>query len=121
MPVRFVPASEIEIALDQKSLIEALRRAFRMGASARPYQAPLRNRFYVENVHADPTILLNMPSWQVDGDLGIKMVTVNTDYASRIHIDTNGGFSLVRVFGEFMGAALVAASGAVAFGPDEWF
>ena len=49
-----------------------------MGASARPYQAPLRNRFYVENVHADPTILLNMPSWQVDGDLGIKMVTVNT-------------------------------------------
>ena len=76
--MRFITAPEIEIALDQKSLIEALRRAFRMGASARPYQAPLRNRFYVENVHADPTILLNMPSWQVDGDLGIKMVTVNT-------------------------------------------
>ncbi|MBL6772359.1 MAG: ornithine cyclodeaminase family protein [Alphaproteobacteria bacterium] len=75
--MRFITAPEIEIALDQKSLIEALRRAFRMGASARPYQAPLRNRFYVENVHADPTILLNMPSWQVDGDLGIKMVTVN--------------------------------------------
>ena len=76
--MRFITAPEIEIALDQKSLIEALRRAFRMGASARPYQAPLRNRFYIENVHADPTILLNMPSWQVDGDLGIKMVTVNT-------------------------------------------
>ena len=76
--MRFITAPEIEIALDQKSLIEALRRAFRMGASARPYQAPLRNRFFVENVHADPTILLNMPSWQVDGDLGIKMVTVNT-------------------------------------------
>ena len=76
--MRFITAPEIEIALDQKSLIEALRRAFRMGASARPYEAPLRNRFYVENVHADPTILLNMPSWQVDGDLGIKMVTVNT-------------------------------------------
>ncbi len=76
--MRFITAPEIEIALDQKSLIEALRRAFRMGASARPYQAPLRNRFYVENVHAEPTILLNMPSWQVDGDLGIKMVTVNT-------------------------------------------
>ena len=66
--MRFITAPEIEIALDQKSLIEALRRAFRMGASARPYQAPLRNRFYVENVHAEPTILLNMPSWQVDGD-----------------------------------------------------
>lgn len=76
--MRFITAPEIEIALDQKSLIEALRRAFRMGASARPYQAPLRNRFYIENVYADPTILLNMPSWQVDGDLGIKMVTVNT-------------------------------------------
>ncbi|MAE99221.1 MAG: ornithine cyclodeaminase [Geminicoccus sp.] len=76
--MRFITAPEIEIALDQKSLIEALRRAFRMGASARPYQAPLRNRFYIDNVHADPTILLNMPSWQVDGDLGIKMVTVNT-------------------------------------------
>ena len=76
--MRFITAPEIEIALDQKSLIEGLRRAFRMGASARPYQAPLRNRFYIENVHADPTILLNMPSWQVDGDLGIKMVTVNT-------------------------------------------
>ena len=76
--MRFITAPEIEIALDQKSLIEALRRAFRMGASARPYQAPLRNRFNIENVHADPTILLNMPSWQVDGDLGIKMVTVNT-------------------------------------------
>ena len=76
--MRFITAPEIEIALDQKSLIEALRRAFRMGASARPYQAPLRNRFYIENVHANPTILLNMPSWQVDGDLGIKMVTVNT-------------------------------------------
>ena len=76
--MRFITAPEIEIALDQKSLIEALRRAFRMGASVRPYQAPLRNRFYIENVHADPTILLNMPSWQVDGDLGIKMVTVNT-------------------------------------------
>ena len=50
--MRFITASEIEIALDQKSLIEALRRAFRMGASARPYQAPLRNRFYIENVHA---------------------------------------------------------------------
>ena len=76
--MRFITAPEIEIALDQKSLIEALRRAFRMGASARPYQAPLRNRFYIENVHANPTIVLNMPSWQVDGDLGIKMVTVNT-------------------------------------------
>ena len=76
--MRFITAPQIEIALDQKSLIEALRRAFRMGASARPYQAPLRNRFYIENVHADPTILLSMPSWQVDGDLGIKMVTVNT-------------------------------------------
>jgi len=75
--MRFVTAPEIEIALDQKSLIEALRRAFRMGATARPYQAPLRNRFMIENVHEETTILLNMPSWQVDGDLGVKMVTVN--------------------------------------------
>ena len=75
--MRFVSASEIEIALDQKSLIEALRRAFRMGASARPFEAPLRNRFLVENVHEQPTILLNMPSWQIDGDLGVKLVTVN--------------------------------------------
>lgn len=77
MTVRFVSASEIEIALDQKSLIEALRRAFRMGATARPFEAPLRNRFLVENVHEQPTILLNMPSWQIDGDLGVKLVTVN--------------------------------------------
>lgn len=75
--MRFITSAEIEIALDQKSLIEALRRAFRMGASTRPYEAPLRNRFLVENVHSDPTILLNMPSWQIDGDLGVKMVTVN--------------------------------------------
>ena len=48
-----------------------------MGATARPFQAPLRNRFLIENMHAEPTILLNMPSWQVDGDLGVKLVTVN--------------------------------------------
>ena len=29
--MRFITAPEIEIALDQKSLIEALRRAFRIG------------------------------------------------------------------------------------------
>lgn len=75
--MRFINSAEIEIALDQKSLIEALRRAFRMGASARPFEAPLRNRFLVENIHTDPTILLNMPSWQIDGDLGVKLVTVN--------------------------------------------
>ena len=75
--MRFVSAPEIEVALDQKSLIEALRRVFRMGATARPFQAPLRNRFLIENMHAEPTILLNMPSWQVDGDLGVKLVTVN--------------------------------------------
>ena len=96
--MRFINAPEIEIALDQKSLIEALRRAFRMGASARPYEAPLRNRFLIENVHADPTILLNMPSWQIDGDLGVKLVTVNQGNPAK-------GLPLVQGVYLFMDAA----------------
>lgn len=96
--MRFINAPEIEIALDQKSLIEALRRAFRMGASARPYEAPLRNRFLIENVHTDPTILLNMPSWQIDGDLGVKLVTVNQGNPAK-------GLPLVQGVYLFMDAA----------------
>ena len=81
--MRFVTAPEIELALDPRSLIEALRRAFRLGATARPFESPLRSHFLIENLHNDPTNLLLMPAWQVDGDLGMKLVTQNNGNAKQ--------------------------------------
>ena len=59
------------------SLVEPLRRAFVSNAVS-----PARAHYDLNAVDR-PRALLLMPSWQPDGDIGVKIVTVFPDNASR--------------------------------------
>jgi len=66
---RFLSAREVHAALDWRSLVEALRAAFRQGASA-----PVRHAHVVNE--AEGARLLLMPAWREGKELGVKLVTV---------------------------------------------
>jgi ornithine cyclodeaminase len=66
---RFFSAEEVHAALDWRSLVDALRAAFREGASA-----PVRHAHVVNE--AERARLLLMPAWREGKELGVKLVTV---------------------------------------------
>ena len=83
--MRIVAAAEIHRALDYRALVEALRDRFRQGC-----ETPVRHH------HAVPggTLLL-MPAWQQPGSIGIKIVTVFPDNASRSLPSVQAAFLLL--------------------------
>ena len=67
--LRFFSAEEVHGALEWGPLVEALREAFREGASA-----PVRHAHVVDE--AARARLLLMPAWRQGRELGVKLVTV---------------------------------------------
>jgi ornithine cyclodeaminase/alanine dehydrogenase-like protein (mu-crystallin family) len=74
---------------DVGSLVEPLRRAFLSHAVA-----PERAQYDLATPHRPGTLLL-MPSWQPDGDLGVKIVTVFPDNAHRGLPTVNAAYVLL--------------------------
>lgn len=76
--MRVIGAAEVERALDYRSLVEALRNAFRSGVAAPP-----RHHHTIARGGAPEATLLLMPAWSDDPagprDLGVKLVTVYPD------------------------------------------
>src|SRR3984893_4616776 len=71
------------------SLVEPLRRAFVSHAVS-----PARAHYDIEAPDRPRTLLL-MPSWQPDGDIGVKIVTVFPDNASRGLPSVNAAYLLL--------------------------
>jgi ornithine cyclodeaminase len=86
---RLIGPSEIHARLDVDGLVEALRQAFRSGATV-----PVRHhhRIPVGGDATDATLLL-MPAWQQGRYIGIKLVTV---------FPSNGTRGLPSVMGTFL-------------------
>ena len=76
--MRVFDAAELATLLAGPALIDALREAFRQGASAPPRHA---HRIPVPGA-SDATLLL-MPAWQAGGRAGVKVVSVYPDNAAR--------------------------------------
>lgn len=89
--MRSLGPAEVAAALPYPALIEALRTAFREGATV-----PTRSHHTVSTTGADATLLL-MPAWssaaQQAGEIGVKIVTVHPD---------NGGRGLPAVHGLYL-------------------
>jgi len=75
--VRLVGEEELAAVLDDRSLVECLREAFREGA-----ECPLRQHYDVGAPGTQGTLLL-MPAWQPGRSLGVKVVTVFPGNAAR--------------------------------------
>lgn len=66
-----ISASELARALDDVSLIEAIREAFALGAPV-----PVRHHHTMPRAGEPDATLLLMPAWSGDDALGVKIVTV---------------------------------------------
>jgi ornithine cyclodeaminase len=90
--MRLVSAEEVDNALDDRALVEALREMFRGGC-----EVPLRHHHNIPNPGAADGTLLLMPAWQVNGQsgqqIGIKLVTVFPD---------NGRVGLASILGQYL-------------------
>jgi len=75
--VRLVGEEELAAVLDDRSLVECLREAFREGA-----ESPLRQHYDVGARGTEGTLLL-MPAWQPGRSLGVKVATVFPGNAAR--------------------------------------
>ena len=75
---RLIGAAEVDAALDYPALIEALRAAFR-----EPIEAPPRHHHTIRREGRPDATLLLMPAWQPRGPLGVKVVTVFPDNATK--------------------------------------
>jgi ornithine cyclodeaminase len=86
--MRLISADEVNSALDDRALVEALREMFRGGCDV-----PLRHHHNIPNPGtADGTLLL-MPAWQSGEQIGIKLVTVFPD---------NGRVGLASILGHYL-------------------
>ncbi|MBT3532296.1 MAG: ornithine cyclodeaminase family protein [Rhodospirillaceae bacterium] len=86
--MRLVSAEEVDNALDDRALVEALRGMFRTGCDV-----PLRHHHNIPTPGvADGTLLL-MPAWQSGDQIGIKLVTVFPD---------NGKAGLASILGNYL-------------------
>jgi alanine dehydrogenase len=90
--MHLIGAAEIDRVLDYPSLIEALREAFRAGATA-----PARHHHTLPRPAGDATLLL-MPAWQegVDGGYaGVKIVSVFPENHARGKPSVMGAYLLL--------------------------
>ncbi|MDA1098955.1 MAG: ornithine cyclodeaminase family protein [Proteobacteria bacterium] len=90
--MRLVSAEDVNNALDDQALVEALREMFRSGCDV-----PLRHHHNIPVPGgADGTLLL-MPAWRIDGQrggqIGIKLVTVFPD---------NSRVGLASILGQYL-------------------
>lgn len=69
--------AEIASRLPRRTLIERLERAFAADSCA-----PVRQRYEIDGAQSGKT-LLTMPAWQANGVIGVKLVTVFADNATR--------------------------------------
>ncbi len=90
--MRLVSAEEVDNALDDRALVEALREMFRSGCDV-----PLRHHHNIPIPAAADGTLLLMPAWQINaqggGQIGIKLVTVFPD---------NGRVGLASILGQYL-------------------
>jgi len=87
--VRVVGEAELAAVLDDRSLVECLREAFREGA-----ESPLRQHYDVGAPGTEGTLLL-MPAWQPGRSLGVKVVTVFPGNAARGRSAVQGSYLLL--------------------------
>ena len=117
--MKVVGEAELAAVLDERSLVECLREAFRQGA-----EAPLRHRHAVPAPGGEGTLLL-MPAWQRGRSLGVKVVTVFPGNASRglsavqaayLLLDAETGAPLALLDGAMLTRRRTAAASALAAG-----
>ena len=116
--MRVISAAEVEAALDDESLVERLRLAFR-----RDIEVPVRHHHTVEGgAGADATLLL-MPAWQAGRHIGVKLVTVfptNTEQSLPavmgvyLLLDGKTGSPVALIDGPMLTAKRTAAASALA-------
>ena len=88
--MRVISAAEVDSALDYRVLVERLRQAFRTGA-----ETPVRHHHTVPTWGDNDATLLLMPAWQVGRHIGVKIVTVFPDNASRGLASVMGAYLLL--------------------------
>jgi alanine dehydrogenase len=90
--MRFIDADSIHRLLDYPSLIDALREMFRIGC-----EVPSRHHHAIAPVQPGGRTgtLLLMPAWQAGEALGVKIVTVFPDNASRALPSVSGTYVLL--------------------------
>ena len=117
--MRVVGAAELAAALDDRSLVERLREAFREGA-----EAPLRHHHPLPARGGEGMLLL-MPAWRPDRALGVKVVTVFPGNAARdlsavqatyLLMDAGTGAPLAVMDGAMLTHRRTAAASALAAG-----
>ncbi len=86
--MRLVSAEDVDNALDDRALVEALREMFRGGCDV-----PLRHHHNIPTPGAADGMLLLMPAWQSGQQIGIKLVTVFPD---------NGRVGLASILGQYL-------------------
>lgn len=115
--MKVVTEAELAAVLDDRSLVEHLRTAFRRGA-----EAPLRSRHAVPAPGGEASLLL-MPAWQPGRALGVKVVTVFPGNASRglsavqaayLLLDAETGQPLALMEGAMLTRRRTAAASALA-------
>ncbi|HLI10930.1 MAG TPA: ornithine cyclodeaminase family protein [Alphaproteobacteria bacterium] len=88
--MRMIAAAEVEAALDETTLIEALRAMFREDCAT-----PVRTHHTVAVPGAPDATLLFMPAWQSGREIGVKLVTVHPGNADRGKPSVQGIYVLI--------------------------
>lgn len=91
--MRFVDAAAIDRTLDPKTLVDALRDAFRGGITV-----PTRHHHTIKRAGAADATFLLMPAWSDDpaGFIGTKLVTIFPDNATRGQASVLGTYVLME-------------------------
>ena len=114
--IPYVNGEQVRTALPYPALISALRQAFRANM-----QAPTRHVHTVSE--KDSTVLLLMPTWQPESNMGVKLVTVApgnpakqlpTVHSIFILFDATTGVPLAMIDGEELTLRRTAAASALA-------
>jgi ornithine cyclodeaminase len=116
--MRVIAASEVEQTLDFPSLVERLLHAFRVGCTV-----PSRQRFDVPVPGGTPGSFLLMPAWVEGKFVGVKIVSLFPDNASRkidsvlgsyMLMSANTGMPLAAIDGRMLTLKRTAAASALA-------
>jgi ornithine cyclodeaminase/alanine dehydrogenase-like protein (mu-crystallin family) len=87
--MQFLSPEDVTNALPYNELIEALRDMFRSGCTM-----PLRHHHVLDDTDNQRGMLLLMPAWQLDGYLGVKMVTVMPENGAKNLPSVQGNYTL---------------------------